>query len=192
MPWLVKSEPEEREPGVKVSFSVDDFEAIGVTPWDGVRNPEACKSMRERMKIGDLVLFYHSNCKVPGTVICIALCVVKEGYPDHTAWDPKSKYYDPKSSQESPKWYMVDIKFVRRLPHFVPLAFLQHIGASSALSVSAIPAFMTAEQQQGIAAMQLLNRQRLSVQFVEPLVYETIVRLGDDGHGWDSISSASK
>jgi len=66
MPWLMKSEPEEREPGVK--FSVEDFEDVGTTHWDGVRNPEACKFMRERMKVGDPVLFYHSNCKIPGTL----------------------------------------------------------------------------------------------------------------------------
>ena len=101
-----------------------------------------------------------------------------------------------KSSQESPKWYMVDIRFVRRLPHMVPLGFLQHIAAlpppststdttSEMESVSVVPSFVSPAAAANIAAMQLLSRGRLSVQAVEQDAYDIIVRLGDDGHGWD-------
>ncbi|KAJ1846703.1 Thymocyte nuclear protein 1, partial [Coemansia sp. RSA 2703] len=75
-----------------------------ISPWDGVRNFEARNIMRDQMKLGDKVLFYHSNCKEPG--IAGTATVVREGYPDHTAFDSMHPYYDPKSSKDSPKWYM--------------------------------------------------------------------------------------
>jgi len=78
MPWLVKSEPEALEPGVK--FSVDDFEAAGVTAWEGVRNPQASKLMREGMKMGDKVLFYHSSCKTPGVVAHAEVDIFSHSY----------------------------------------------------------------------------------------------------------------
>jgi len=183
-----------------VQFSAEDFESVGTTHWDGVRNPEACKFMREQMKVGDLVLFYHSNCKIPGVVALAE--VAKEGYPDHTAWNPKGRYYDPKSTKKSPKWYMVDVRFTRRLPHFVPLALLQHIGAT--VSVEApnnsqiedndgeesselmIPDYLTHEERRAIAGMQLLNRGRLSVQVVEQIAFDAIVQMGERGHIWDA------
>ena len=101
-----------------------------------------------------------------------------------------------KSSSDTPKWYMVDIRFIRRLPHMVPLGFLQHIAALPPAGLSAettlgtepdpvVPSFVTPSAAANIAAMQLLSRGRLSVQAVEQDAYDIIVRLGDDGHGWD-------
>ncbi|HKK06757.1 MAG TPA: EVE domain-containing protein [Gammaproteobacteria bacterium] len=116
--WLMKSEPD--------VFGIDDLAARpGKTePWDGVRNYQARNMMRDEMKVGDQVFFYHSNCKEPG-IVGIAK-VVKAGYPDYTSWDPKSKYYDPKSTPDSPRWYMVDVKFVRKLKRTVTLEELKN------------------------------------------------------------------
>jgi predicted RNA-binding protein with PUA-like domain len=91
--------------------------------WDGVRNYQARNFMRDGMKKGDRVFFYHSNCKEPG-IVGIAE-VVREAYPDHTAFDPESKYHDPKSTPENPRWYMVDIRFVRRLKRTISLQELK-------------------------------------------------------------------
>ncbi len=91
--------------------------------WDGVRNYQARNFMRDSMKKGDQVFFYHSNCDQPG-IVGIAE-VLKEGYPDHTAFDPESKYYDPKSTPENPRWFMVDVKFVRRLKRTISLQELK-------------------------------------------------------------------
>ncbi len=100
--WLVKSEPE--------VFSINDLGKIKnkTTCWDGVRNYQARNYLRDEMKKGDLVLFYHSN--TDPTAVMGVCEVVKEGYPDHTAFDPENIHYDPKSSPENPAWYMVDIK----------------------------------------------------------------------------------
>ena len=113
--WLMKSEPD--------AFSLDDLEAVDSEPWDGVRNYQARNMMRDQMKVGDQVFFYHSNCKVPG-IVGIAE-VVREGYPDHTAFDPEAKYYDPKSDPDNPRWYMVDLRFVRRLKRTITLQELK-------------------------------------------------------------------
>ena len=91
--------------------------------WDGVRNFQARNFMRDGMKKGDQVFFYHSNCKEPG-IVGIAE-VVREAYPDHTAFDPEAKYYDPKSTPENPRWFMVDVKFVRRLKRTITLQELK-------------------------------------------------------------------
>ena len=111
--WLMKSEPD--------VFSIDDLQQRrGQTEhWDGVRNYQARNMMRDDMRINDLVLFYHSNCKVPG--IAGIAHVVKEAYADFTSWDPESKYFDPKSTPDNPRWFMVDIKFVRKFKNVVPL-----------------------------------------------------------------------
>lgn len=96
--------------------------------WDGVRNYQARNFMRDGMKKGDQVFFYHSNCKEPGLVGIAE--VVREAYPDHTAFDPESKYYDPKSDPDNPRWFMVDVKFVRRLKRTISLQELkEHAGA---------------------------------------------------------------
>lgn len=111
--WLIKSEPD--------AFSIDDLEAApnGTEHWDGIRNYQARNFMRDDMKIGDRAFFYHSNCKPPGIV---GICeVVSEPYPDHTAFDPNSKYFDAKSTPENPRWVMVDMKFLRRTKRLVSL-----------------------------------------------------------------------
>ena len=106
--WLMKTEPG--------TFSLQDLKEAknGTECWDGVRNYQARNFMRDEMKIGDRVLFYHSvtNPSLVGTAK-----VVREAYPDHTAWDPESPYYDPKSSPENPRWMMVDIQFVQEFPN---------------------------------------------------------------------------
>lgn len=115
--WLMKSEPE--------AFSIDDLQAMPeqTEHWDGVRNYQARNMMRDTMKVGDMVFFYHSNCAEPGIVGIIQ--VVREGYPDFTAFDPESKYFDPKSDPDQPRWYMVDIKFVRTLKRKISLRELK-------------------------------------------------------------------
>jgi len=109
--WLVKSEPN--------AYSIDDLARDKITHWDGVRNYQARNFMRDEMKIGDKVLFYHSNTETPAVV---GVCeVVKEGYPDFTAFDPEDKHYDPKSKLDQPTWIMVDIKIVDKLARPVTL-----------------------------------------------------------------------
>ncbi len=111
--WLMKSEPS--------TFSIDDLAKSKnkTTYWDGVRNYQARNFMRDEMKKGDLVLFYHSNAK-PTAVVGVCE-VVKEGYPDFTAFDPEEKYYDPKSNKDKPTWYMVDIKLKEKFKKPVTL-----------------------------------------------------------------------
>jgi len=115
--WLMKSEPD-------VS-GIDHLKAVKIEPWDGVRNYQARNMMRDDMKKGDLVFFYHSNTDVPGIVGIMQ--VVKEGYPDHTAFDPEAKYYDPKSDPDNPRWYMVDVKFKRKLKRTISLSELKEL-----------------------------------------------------------------
>ena len=145
--WLMKSEPG--------SYSLDDLERDGVTCWEGVRNYQARNLMRE-MQEGDLVLFYHSNADPPGAAGIAR--VAREAYPDHFSWDPESRYHDPKSSPEEPRWWMVDVEFSERFDRFVPLADLK-----------ANPA---------LADMLVTGRSRLSVQPVEAADFETVVRMG--------------
>jgi len=115
--WLMKSEPD--------TFGIDHLATRPdqTEPWDGVRNYQARNMMRDEMKIGDQVFFYHSNCAEPGIVGIME--VVREGYPDHTAFDPEEKYYDPKSDPENPRWLMVDVRYVRHLKRNVTLAELK-------------------------------------------------------------------
>lgn len=125
--WLMKSEPG--------AFSIDDLKACpkGTEPWDGVRNYQARNMMRDQMKKGDLVFFYHSTCAEPG-VVGIAT-VVKEGYPDYTARDPESKYYDPRASEDNPRWFMVDVKFKRKLKRPISLKALKTNPALSEMAL---------------------------------------------------------
>jgi len=112
--WLFKSEPK--------TFSIDDLKKSKdqTTFWDGVRNYQARNFLRDEIKKGDLVIFYHSNSEPPAAV---GICeVVKEGYPDYTAFDPDSKHYDPKSEPQNPIWFMVDIKFIKKFSKPVSLA----------------------------------------------------------------------
>lgn len=115
--WLMKSEPE--------TFGINDLinRPNQTEHWDGVRNYQARNMMRDEMKLGDLVLFYHSNCEVPGIVGIME--VVKEAYPDHTAFDPVNKHFDPKSNPVKPAWMMVDVKYVRTLARTITLSELK-------------------------------------------------------------------
>ncbi len=117
--WLMKSEPD--------VFGIDHLIAMPnkTEHWDGVRNYQARNMMRDEMKKGDLVFFYHSNCKVPGIVGIMQ--VVKESYPDFTSWNPESTYFDPKSTAENPRWFMVDIKFKRKLKRCISLNELKEM-----------------------------------------------------------------
>lgn len=117
--WLVKSEPE--------AFSWDDLlkSPKKTTFWDGVRNYQARNTMRDLMKKGDRVFFYHSSADPTGiTGICE---VVKEGYPDHTAFDPKDMHYDPKSKRGDPTWFMVDLRAVESFKEILTLAELKKL-----------------------------------------------------------------
>ncbi len=111
--WLFKSEPD--------CFSIDNLRARknSTEHWDGVRNYQARNMLRDEVKKGDEILFYHSNCTPPG--IAGIATVVKEGYPDFTAWDLHSEHFDPKSTEEKPLWYMVDVKFKEKFPRFISL-----------------------------------------------------------------------
>ncbi|MGM0517265.1 MAG: EVE domain-containing protein [Pseudomonadota bacterium] len=109
--WLMKSEPD--------AFSIDDLERVGTEPWDGIRNYQARNMIRDRMKPGDRAFFYHSNTKIPGIVGIMD--IVSEPRPDHTAFDPDEKYYDPKSDPNKPRWYLVDVKYVRHTKRVIPL-----------------------------------------------------------------------
>ncbi|PPD33690.1 MAG: EVE domain-containing protein [Methylomonas sp.] len=115
--WLMKSEPD--------VFGIDDLQQRPqqTEHWDGVRNYQARNMMRDDMKIGDQVFFYHSNCELPG-IVGIAE-VVKESYPDFTAFDPDDKHFDPKSHPDKPTWFMVDVKFVRKLKRTISLQELK-------------------------------------------------------------------
>lgn len=115
--WLMKSEPD--------CFSIDDLQVLPnqTTPWDGVRNYQARNFMRDEMQPGDLILFYHSNCKPPG--IAGVAEVSSHAYPDFTAFDPESEHPDPKSTADNPRWYVVDVCFKRKFPKLIPLEELK-------------------------------------------------------------------
>ncbi len=148
--WLVKSEPS--------AFSIDDLvkSKNKTTHWDGVRNYQARNFMRDEMKKGDLVLFYHSNAN-PTAVV--GYCeVVKEGYPDFTAFDPEDKHYDPKSNMGKPTWMMVDIKLKKKFKNPVTLAEIK--------------------ENQKLQKMRLVQRgNRLSVMPVEEKEFNEILKM---------------
>ena len=146
--WLFKTEPS--------SYSWDDLLEDELAEWDGVRNYTARNYLRDQVKVGDLVLFYHSNAN-PSRVVGVAR-VVRDGYPDNTAWDPDSDHPDPRSTPDKPLWYMVDIEPVRTLTE--PLS-LQSIKMNSHLS-----------------DMVLVKNSRLSVQPVTGTEFELIMVLG--------------
>ena len=110
--WLMKSEPD--------AFSINDLKRVKTQHWDGVRNYQARNFMRDEMKKGDLVLFYHSNTKEIGVVGLATIS--KESHPDHTSWDMRSNYYDPKSNKDNPKWFMVELKYKKKFKRIVTLA----------------------------------------------------------------------
>ena len=111
----MKSEPD--------AYSIDDLERDGRDMWDGIRNYQARNMMRDDMRVGDEVFFYHSNCKEPGIVGIMK--VASEPYPDPTQFDPREKYYDPKSPQENPRWLLRDVEFIRKLDRVIPLKELK-------------------------------------------------------------------
>ena len=119
--WLLKSEPS--------VFSIDSLESASrkTTAWEGVRNFQARNMMRDTMRKGDLAFFYHSSCAEPGIAGIVE--VVRDGYPDPTAADPKSEYYDAKSTAIKPRWYCVDVKLVRRTRTLISLATLREHAA---------------------------------------------------------------
>ena len=115
--WLLKTEPS--------VFSIDDLEATPrkTTGWEGVRNFQARNMLRDEMKKGDLAFLYHSSCPEPGVAGIVE--IVRAGYPDPSAWNPRSEYHDAKSPENKPLWYTVDVKLVRRMKRFIPLASLR-------------------------------------------------------------------
>jgi predicted RNA-binding protein with PUA-like domain len=148
--WLVKSEPD--------SFSFDDLLASPnrTTHWDGVRNFQARNTMRDGMKLGDLVFFYHSSTD-PAAIVGIAE-VVREAYPDHTAFDRKDSHYDPKSKPDAPTWMMVDLQAREPLPRPITLGELRGV--------------------KGLEKMALLQKgSRLSVQPVTAEEWKIICKL---------------
>ena len=148
--WLVKSEPN--------AYSIEDLVKDRKTHWDGVRNYQARNFMRDDMKKGDHVLFYHSNAN-PTAVVGVCE-VAKEGYPDFTAFDPDEKHYDPKSSEEKPTWIMVDIKLAKKLKRPVALSEIK--------------------EHPKLQNMRLVQRgNRLSVIPVEKKEFDLIVKLSE-------------
>ncbi|HET6431177.1 EVE domain-containing protein [Dyella sp.] len=117
--WLMKSEPE--------TFSIDDLHERGVEPWDGVRNYQARNFMRDGMRKGDSVFFYHSNCAEPG-IVGLAT-IASDAYPDPSQFDPKSDYFDAGSSRDNPRWLLVDVAFKRKLKRTITLKELQAMPA---------------------------------------------------------------
>lgn len=148
--WLFKTEPG--------CFSFDDLKnrPAMTEHWDGVRNYQARNFLRDRVKAGDLVLFYHSN--IPEPVVVGVAKVVREGYPDFTAFNPESEHFDPKSSPSAPVWYMVDVRYVA--PFKRPVT-LERIKANPLLS-----------------DMPLVRRSRLSIQPVTSEEWRMILAMG--------------
>ena len=116
--WLFKTEPS--------VYSIDHLmkEKSQIEHWDGVRNYQARNFMRDDMRVGDKGFFYHSNCKEVGIVGIVK--IVKEAYPDFTAFDPEEKYYDPKSDPDKPRWVMVDVQYIRKLKRTITLESLKN------------------------------------------------------------------
>lgn len=146
--WLMKSEPD--------VYGLDDLRREKTDHWDGIRNYQARNFMRDRMRKGDLAFFYHSNCEQPGIVGIMK--IHREAYPDFTALDPKQKYYDPKSDPAKPRWFMVDVKYVRKLKRPITLNELK--------------------QHKALENMRLFQRgNRLSILPIEKKEWDYILKL---------------
>ncbi|HTC26471.1 EVE domain-containing protein [Dyella sp.] len=146
--WLMKTEPD--------TFSIDDLKRKKHEAWDGVRNYQARNFMRDDMRVGDGVFFYHSNCAEPG--IAGLAEVATDAYPDPSQFDPKSKYFDPGSSRDNPRWMLVDVKFVKKLKRVITLDELKN--------------------HKALADMRLLRKgNRLSVMPVEAADWKYILGL---------------
>ncbi len=113
--WLMKSEPD--------AYSIDDLERDKMEPWDGIRNYQVRNMIRDDMRIGDQAFFYHSSCKVPAIVGIMK--IVSAAYPDPTQFDPDSKYYDEKSTDDEPRWLLVDVAFERKTKRPITLSELK-------------------------------------------------------------------
>jgi len=151
--WLFKTEPSR--------FSFDDLEKRPqqTEPWDGVRNYQARNFLRDQVREGDGVLFYHSN--IPNPAVVGIAEVVRSGYPDATALDPVAEHFDPRSTPADPIWFRVDIRYVRRFEREVTLA-----------AIRSNPA---------LGGMMLARRSRLSIQPVEREQWDAILALGEIG-----------
>ncbi|WP_034641156.1 EVE domain-containing protein [Desulfovibrio inopinatus] len=148
--WLIKTEPG--------CYSIQDFARDRITSWDGVRNYQARNFMKDDMRHGDMVLFYHSVTNP--SVVGLAR-VVKEAYPDHTAFDPEDRHFDPRSTPEKPRWFMVDIEFVSQFPRPIPLKELR--------------------RTPGLEDMELLRKgSRLSVMPVSEEAFSIIIELAKE------------
>ncbi|MGQ9897196.1 MAG: EVE domain-containing protein [Acidobacteriota bacterium] len=151
--WLLKSEPD--------VFSIDDLRAAPdqTTSWEGVRNYQARNFLRDVMQVGDQAFFYHSNTALPGIAGIVE--IVRAGYPDYTAFDPTSRYYDPKSDPAQPTWFMVDVCLVRVFPRIITLD--------------------TLKRTPGLENMLVIRRgMRLSVQPVTEGEWHIVLALADD------------
>lgn len=159
--WLVKSEPETRidpKSGNDAKFSFQDFSEVDKEPWDGVRNYEA-KNNLLNMKIGDICLFYHSNCKKPG-IVGLAKVVTK-AKPDMQQFNTKSSYYDPKATMESPRWWCPDLSVLHVFKRKVTLDELKLVPE--------------------LEDLYLLKRGRLSVTPVSSTHFYQILKIQNDG-----------
>jgi predicted RNA-binding protein with PUA-like domain len=146
--WLFKSEPD--------TYSIDNLQRDGTESWDGIRNYQARNMMRDDMRVGDKVLFYHSSCAVPG-VAGIAK-VASKAYADPTQFDPESPYFDPKSAADDPRWMLVDLAFVRKLKRVITLTEIKELP--------------------GLEDMILTRRgNRLSIMPVEPAHWKLLLSL---------------
>jgi predicted RNA-binding protein with PUA-like domain len=146
--WLMKSEPD--------AFSIDDLERKGQEAWDGVRNYQARNFMRDGMRVGDKVFFYHSNCAEPG-IVGVAE-VATDAYPDPSQFDPKSDYFDSGSTRDNPRWMLVEVKFVKKFKRTITLDELK--------------------QQDALAEMALVRKgNRLSVMPVSDGDWKYILKL---------------
>ncbi len=148
--WLFKTEPG--------CFSFDDLKnRPGMTEaWDGVRNFQARNYLRDQVKVGDRVLFYHSNIPEPAVVGLAE--IVRAGYPDTTALNPDAEHFDPKASAVNPIWYMVDLRYVKPLQRIVTLESIK--------------------QNPLLADMPLVKRSRLSIQPVTEFEWQVILTMG--------------
>lgn len=122
--WLFKSEPS--------TYSVDDLARDGITAWTGVRNYQARNFMRDEMRPGDRGFFYHSSCDEPGVVGIVEVC--RSACPDETQFDRRSRYYDRAATRENPRWYNVEVKFLKKTS-LVPLDELRHDKALNRLQI---------------------------------------------------------
>ena len=132
--WLMKSEPGE--------YSLDDLknEPDQTEHWDGVRNYQARNFLRDQVAVGDEVLFYHSSCKQVG--IAGTAEVVRAAYPDPAQFNPESRYFDPRATSETPRWYCVDIRYVSQFDAVIPLAELRKMPALADMVLSAVGGLM--------------------------------------------------